>query len=333
MKKYVIVSLCIIAILVGGYFISQLKIVKTPLSTEKITIAQTVDTTGLGLMYIAEHQGYFQDVGLEVVYKKFPRGYDALTDVMSGDSDISLTYETPVVRKIYEGDKLHIISTLHASTQNTGIVARKDRGILSVNDLIGKRIGVTKNSSYEFFLYSYLSSQGINVNEVIIVDGVFGDLGAMLKEGRVDAVAVGNPFLYDVINKFSPESIAVFQSEVYTENSLLAGREDVLNNKKEAVIRFLTALDRAEKFYLKNNQEAINIVVAELPNISEGNIRATWDQQKLILVLNNVLLTILNREGQWFKDNGIYKDEVPDFRKTIFTEYLKIVNPEAVTIY
>lgn len=335
MPKTLIVTSIILIVLVGGYLVAQRGFVqKTTLLTSKLTIAmvETPPPT-LALIYIAENKGYFKEEGLEIAYKTFLRGIDCIEDALRGGSDIALTYETPVVRKIYEGEKLRIISTLHTSTKDTALVARKDKGILITDDLKGKKIGVTKNSSFEFFLHSHLLSQGIRLSDVTFVDGEFTNMATMLKSGEVDAVAVGNPYLYDVKKEFPQGSLSTFQSEVYTENSIVSGREDTIIDKKEALTKFVRALVKAEEFYKANNQEALNAVIVELTTSSEENIRATWDQFTPSLKLDNVLLTLLNREGQWFKDNGIYETETLDFRSAIFTDYLKSVKPEAVTVF
>jgi len=332
MLKPFIVFASVVAVLVGGCFIVQKQPSKTPQTVEKLTIA-TVDYAPFALMYIAQNQGYFKEEGLDVTYKTFPKGIDSLTAALKGDFDLGLANETPAVRKIYEGEKLRIISTLQTSTKNTAIIGRKDKGILTVNDLRGKKIGVALNSSYEFFLYSFLVSHGISFSDVVLVDGDLASMSTLLTDGTVDAVATGNIYLYDAQRVFPPELLSTFQSEVYTENSVIAGREDIVKNKKEAIARFLRALVKAEKYYTTNNKEALDAVVAELPGVSEDSIRGTWNQFTPTLRLDNVLLTLLTREGQWLEDSGIYKNEFPDFKKAIFTDYLKSIKPEAVTLY
>lgn len=335
MSKFLVALIISIALLVGGYFVAQKNfIAKQPQAIEKLTIATVeIPLPTFALVYIATNKGYFRDVGLDITYRRFPRGIDALTDALKGNSDLGYAYDTPVVRKIYDGERLQIITVLHASTKNTGLIARKDKGISAVNDLKGKKIGVTKNASFEFFLHSYLLSQGIKLSDVTFVDGEFASMSGFLKKGKVDGVATGNPYLYDIEKEYPPGSLSIFQSEIYTENGILAGREDIINNKKEAITRFLKALAKAEDLYNTNNQEALDAVIAEIPAVSKKTIRGTWDKFTPILKLDNVLLTVLNQEGQWFKNNGVYTTEVPDFRKALFTDYLKSVKPEAVTLY
>lgn len=334
MRRSLIITILLVLVFVVGYLVisNNLANEKYTQSNEKLVISLT-DISAYALIHIAENKGYFKEEGLEITYKKVPKGLDALTDTLNKVADIGLSFETPVVRKIFEGDKLSVISTLHTSTKNTALIGRKDKGIFIPENLKGKRIGVTLTTSYEFFLYSYLISQGIKLSDVTIVDTPLTQMATILKEGKVDAIAAGNPFLYDVKREFQTDDLSVFQSEVYTENSLISMREDVAIAKEESVKKFLKALVKAEKFYLENYEESLSAVVAELPMLSEESIRASFDEFTPTLKLDNVLLTILNREAQWFKDNGVYDGEVPNFRDVIFTDYLKSVKPEAVTIF
>lgn len=303
---------------------------KKPL--EKLTIALPEQPV-FALVYIAQNKGYFKDEGLDVTLKDVSTGKEAFEDTVKGGSDIGIGYEAPAVRMLYEGKDLSIISTLHVSTKNGALIARKDKGIYKIADVKGKKIGVTFTSGDEFFLTSYLTSEGIKLSEVTLINGAFKDLPGMLTAGTVDAVVEHNPYFYDTKKAFPSDALTIFQSDIYTANSLLAGDTAVIKNKSEAIIRLLTALVKAEGLIRDNREEAIQSVATSLPHFSEETIRATWDQFTPVLKLDNVLLSLLNREAQWFKENNVYTGPLPDFRKAIFTDYLETVKPEAVTVY
>ena len=336
MKKIIIAVAVVVLAIVGGGFVlynNPLLLKKQPPATiEKITVA-TVDQPVFALMYIAEKEGYFTDEGLNVAYKNFNSGKDALVDVLAGNSDIATVYETPVVRQIYGGKDVSIISSLHTSSKSIALIGRRDKGINNIEDIKGKKIGVTKGTSNEFFLTSYLTSQGIKLSDITLVDVQFKDVPALLQSGTVDAVVSENPYFYDIRQNNDPAKIIVFQSQAYTANSVLAGSTAVIKSKSEVLVRVLKALERAENLLNTNQEEAIKAVVASVPVFSEKSIRGTWDQFTPALKLDNVLLTLLEREAQWFKDNNVYTGQLPDFRKAIFTDYLKAVKPEAVTVY
>jgi NitT/TauT family transport system substrate-binding protein len=310
----------------------QKQVSQTPQTIETLTIADA-EYQAFGLIYIALQNGYFKDEGLEVKFNTFRFGREALADVVAGNADIATVFETPLIRQIYEGQKLSIIASLHKSNAGTGIIALKKREINNVLDLKDKKIAVTKGTNAEFFLYSLLTSHGLKIGDVKLIDVAPVDIQGVLRDGSVDAVSTFHPHLDNIENTFPREEIVTFYSEIYTENSVLAGKTEVVKSKKEAFTRLLKALVKAEDFYKLNREESIQAIAKSLTNTPESTIRNIWEDYNLSLNLDNVLLTILNREGQWFKDNGIYTTELPDFRKAIFTDYLKSVKPEAVTLY
>ncbi|WP_432472754.1 ABC transporter substrate-binding protein [Amphritea sp. HPY] len=301
------------------------------LHPEKITLAEANQPV-FALIYIAEEKGYFDEEGLDITYRSFTSGRDALTDVLEGNSDIATVYETPVVLRSLEGFSLGIVSTLHSSTKNTGLVARRDAGITVPADLKGKRIGITPNTNGEFFLSLYLTSQGIGFSDVNIVTFHPQELSLALANGSVDAVATWNPNLFNAQKALAEGETITFWSDVYTELSVLAGTQTFMTSRAEALHRLVRGLLRAEKFLQNNEQEALQLVLQRLPNYPEATIRGVWKAFKAEAKLNNVLLSVLQSESQWFTSKGVVKEQTPDYREIIFENYLKKESSEAVTL-
>ncbi|MBI3341542.1 ABC transporter substrate-binding protein [Candidatus Curtissbacteria bacterium] len=334
MKKVAILLLfvfVILAVVVSAYFfINRRHTISTP--KQKITVAWT-NQPYLVLMYVAAQKGYFADEGLDVTYKNFPSGRDALDDVVAGNADVATVGEAPVVRKIYEGYDVDVLSILYSSTKNTALVARRDRGIAKIEDIKGKKIAVFKNSTSEFFLFSYLASQGIQLSQVTIVDALEKDMPSMLETGKVDAVALINPYLFQIKKDFKPDAISVFESDIYTNTSVLAGMSQKVVQNKETFVKLLRALKRAQSLYETDREESIKQVLLALPENSEETVLGSFKDFTPGLGLNNVLLTVLTREAAWFYKNGVYTSTAPDFRGHLFSSYLKEVDPGTVTLF
>ena len=164
-KKSILI--CVGIVVIVSLLLGINKMSKMSKGSEKL-IFSVPDSPSFALIYIARHEGYFKEEGLDITYKKVLRGVDSIDDVIKGQADIAFSYEAPFVIKAFDNKNINIIGTLHTSTKNTGIVARKDKGISKPSDLKGKKIGVTKNTAYDFFLQSYLLSQGIKLSDNIL---------------------------------------------------------------------------------------------------------------------------------------------------------------------
>ena len=80
-----------------------------PSSTEHLTLADASQPV-FALVYIAEAEGYFAAQGLQVTYKSFTSGRDALSSVVNGHADLATVFETPVVLRAYQGEALSVLT-------------------------------------------------------------------------------------------------------------------------------------------------------------------------------------------------------------------------------
>ncbi len=137
---------------------------------------------------------YFQQEGLDTDIRVLSAANVALKTMLEdGTLDMVSVAQTPVVFHSFVRNDYAIIAAMADSDNSHKLLARKDRGIYTPNDLKGKAIGVTKGASGQFFLDVFLLSHSINLAEVEIIDLAAGALAQALVEGRVDAIATWEP--------------------------------------------------------------------------------------------------------------------------------------------
>jgi len=297
----------------------------------EITIAEA-HQPAFALLYIAQEKGFFEEEALQVNYHHFTSGRDALEDVVAGKADLATVFETPVVLKAVAGVDIRVLSTLHQSTNNTGLLALRSSGIKQAADLIGKRIGVPFNTNAQFFLSLYLQSQGISNRDVQLVNTAPGELQPKLLSAQLDAVAIWNPYLHSIKRQFENEALIHFRSDVYTEMSVMAAREATIYNKSAAIQRLYAALARAETFLHESPQLAFELVLKQFPQDQQASIRQVWPGIKATLALDHLLLNVLRGEAKWFYQQGVVKELRLDFENIFHPQFLSEVKPYGVTI-
>ena len=298
---------------------------------EQVIIAEAQQPV-FALIYIADANGYFKDVGLDVTYRKFTVGKDALTDTLEGKSDLALAYEAPVVMRASEGHDIGIIGSLHYSTMDTGILARKDLGINSAADLRGKRVGVQKGTNAEYFLESYLANEDVDISDVHIIDVKVEDAEQAYLDRTIDALAIWNLPQY-LLNENIRLASNVFYSNAYTEMSVIVGTKSYITSHHDAVSKLLAAIVRAEDYYNSHQIQSIQIVANRLPSKSVSVAEMVLRAITVKLQLDNLLVTILNQEAEWYRNKKVYKNDPPDFRTVIMKDYLFRIRPTSVTIF
>lgn len=296
----------------------------------KLVIAEARQPA-FALLYVAEAKGYLRQAGLDVSFTSFRLGKDALASAVDGKADLAAVYETPVVARLCEGKALGILTALHSSSRNNALVVRTDRGIASLADLGGKRIGLSLGTHREYLLSVILVTGGLPADGVTRVDLAPRDYGRALNAGTVDGVVTMNPL---ALRRQLGDHAAVFYSDAYTETSMLAGMRATLAGKPEAMKRLAMALVQAQDYAQRDKEGAIRIVAARLAgDFDEIAVREHWDNLKLEARLGNVLVSTMALQAKWMKEMGKCPGPQPDLPAALFTEYLRAARPESVTVH
>ena len=300
-----------------------------PLPLSIAVVAQPV----AALVHVADEKGFFREEGVEVALSAFDLGRDALDNALAGGADLATVYDLPVARQLNAGEDLAILATLHRSVSGHAVLARRERGIARPEDLRGKRIGVTKGISTDYFLATFLTSAGIPrtaVREVPLEPAAYEQA---LLGGGLDALVVFNPHTYKLRAALGAEQSVLFRSDLYLETSVLVGRRARVAEKREAVLRALRALVRAEDFIRDHEEESLRIVAARLAGkFPENTVREGWGVFRAEARLDNLLLTQLIQQGHWLRENNGRHAALPDFERALAVDYLAAVRPRAVTV-
>jgi len=284
--------------------------------------------------WIAENKGYFQEEGLNVKIKEFGSGRTALATMLKdGNLDIVTAAQTPVVFNSFHRNDYAIIAAMVNSDNDVKILARQDKGIKNPSDLKGKRIGITKGSTGQFFLVLFLAHNNLDLSEVEIVDLEAPDLSQALVDERVDAISTWEPHILNTRKVLGKKAIILSEpGSIFREDFYFIASGNFIKNNPETLKGFLKAIEKAEVFIQKNKENAMNIISERL-KIDEDLINSIWDDFKFGLLLDQTVLISLEDEARWAINAGLTdKTEIPNYLNYIYTDALKEVKPKAVTI-
>lgn len=152
-----------------------------------------------GLPLIARERGEFekiladQDIKVEWV-GPFPNHAPSLQAVVGGSADFGFWGSTtPALAAIIAGSPLVFTNYNIYSPRSTAIIVKKDSGIDSVEDLVGKRVAVNRSGLGEFLLVAALEKHGVDRNSVDFVYLNPPDASPAFGQGRVDAWSMWTP--------------------------------------------------------------------------------------------------------------------------------------------
>ncbi len=292
----------------------------------------TIATSTVALsssIYLAQKKGFFKAEGLDVTVEIHSAGRLALQQVLDGKADLCTVAETPVAHAAVNGTPVVILATLGHSDKNTQLICRKDRGIATVQDLRGKRIGVVKGTSAEFFLSSYLLFKGIPSEALQIVYLTPAEVPEALVNGTVDAGATWDPITVQIRRKLGDNALVFHSEGLYGFRWNLATSADLVKPKAETFQKVLRALLRATAELKIKNDEAI-AASTEYTRLPPEDFREVWDTMAFDIGLDQALIMSLEAESRWIlRSQGKSDDATPNFLKYIAPEALDKVAPHA----
>ena len=316
---------------IGSYFLlNQEQQGKYTGPVEKITVA-AFEGGASAPIYIAEGQGFFENNGLDVTIKGYGSGKACADALIAGEADISTSSDAVLVGNSFDNPDLEILGTV-AIIKANGLIARKDRGINSPKDLVGKKVGVTIKSTGEFNLEVMLLVNGLSTEDIDMVDLGAEEIVEKIVNGEIDAGFTWEPFLYNAKVQLGENGLIFKEPNSENFYFLLLTKDQWLKENPNTAKRFVKALIEAEDYIKENNEEAMEFIKDKF-NYEQEFMDSILPEQEFTIVFPQVLLGILEDQARWRIDNNLTEaTKVPNYLNFIYLDALEEVKPEAVTI-
>ncbi|SNB46221.1 ABC transporter substrate-binding protein [Geobacter sp. DSM 9736] len=305
---------------------------------EKKDVSREAVIIGIGSQVLstpilmAHEKGFFAAEGLDVTLKQFTFGKLALEALFAGQVNFATAAETPIVMNSFSRTDYAVVGTFVHNYDDSKILVRTDRGIKTVADLKGKRVGTTLGTSAHFYLDAYLNYYGMLISQVTLLDIPQKDLPDALARGEVDAVSVFEPYGYSTLAQLPEKSARLPKTELLRETFSLVAMKSYLLGHPETVKKILKAVERADAFILSNREQSIRTIAKRL-DLDRKFLDTTWDDYRFDLSLDQTLLLTYEDVAQWAIHNRLTeKRQMPDYWNFLYIDGMKSVRPEAVRI-
>lgn len=238
------------------------------------TAPPALTTVGI---YFAIENGFFEEEGLEVEVVPYPGSTTATRALLSRDADIVMTGGDSAYLAWQNGAPIKIISSPVAKGTDV-LVANSD--VATIGDLAGKRFAISDpGSTAEILGKIILERNGVDPNSLQFVSiGSPPDrIRAMLAD-QVDVTAATILILEPVLEAIAANQAHVLTSfaEEFPDIPLAYNitRDDVIEENRDMLLRFLRAEIRGYRWAAENPAEAAVIAAKYIPE-SDPEVMAT----------------------------------------------------------
>ena len=281
-------------------------------------------------LYVAQQRGFFADERLAVAFTDCIGGTRCLRLLLDGQADLATTSEMPVVLQGFGRADVAILATMLNASDNLKLIARKASGVTRSEQLRGRRVGVIAGTAAQYLLETHLLNVGVDPRHVVMVPLQAEDTVAALRSGRIDAVAVWEPYGYAALAGADAVGLRLPLSGGYIERYNLVGRLPEMQRRDAAMARLLRAVERAEQFIQANPAEAQALLREQL-RLDQHFVDWVWSGLAFHLSLDQALLTTMDSEVRWAQREGhVAAGARPNVLMLVHPGPLKAVKPGAV---
>lgn len=282
-------------------------------------------------VWVALSEGLFEAEGLTVKSVEAPSGRRCLKLMAEGQADVGTAADTAIVFESFERTDFAVIASFSSTSSDVELVVRRAAGIKTAEDLVGKRIGVVKGTSAQYFLDTFLLNNNVDPKAITQVPIQPENALDSMATSQVDAVAVFQPFAYATAHSPRVDSLVLSESGDYKQSFNLVAQTSVLKTRRADVERFLRAINHANELIRAQPRKAEALFVARM---GMDTSFAAWSMQRThhVLTLEESLLRTLQAQANWAVREGYAPAarKPADFRSLIDAAPLRSVLPNAV---
>ena len=251
-----------------------------------------------GQIISKEYNWLEEATGIPVQWVQINSGSELNIGLAAGSIDIGLSGSSGVAAGIANAIPFDVIWVHDIIGENEGLVVRKNAGINSVQDLVGKKVAVPFGATTHYHLLAALELAGVNPEDVEIFDMQPPDALAAWHRGDIDGSFIWEPTLAKMIEA---DGEVLIYSRKLSEAGYLTGDITVVRKKfakkyPELVVEYLAAEIKAVELYNSDKDIAAKAVSNQFGITKEEALR---QMNSLVLLTGKEQLSsnYMGREG------------------------------------
>lgn len=276
-----------------------------------VVIAYTAWSQQMGL-YVAKAKGFYKDVGLNVEIR--PNAGPAAQIVGTGQATFGQIDPAAAIAARAQGIPVAMIGNL-SQDNGAALFAREAANINKIEDLKGKNVGIFTNSQTAIFLQALLNKHGMSLNDIKPVTVRSGTDLPLVQNGGIDAeVTIYNNELVAWKILYPELKLKIWRLRDIgfdTPGAGLVASDKLLKENPDLVKRFMAATMKGLDYAIKNPEEAVKLLVSEVPGLKPELETAKWGS-----MLSTVVSPYTDKNGLGAMDPAKW-----DLLKKVLLEY------------
>lgn len=280
---------------------SEKQEIQSEKTTLRVGVMGSIDAVPL---VIAQQNGYFEEEEIDLDLQIFKAAKDRDAALQAGQLDGVLCDEVAI--SIYQNSDIDMKITGTTNGSWT-LVAGKDSGITNLNDLKGKKVGISENTMIEYLADDIALSNGLEVSDIekVAIAAMPARLEA-LKNNQIDAAILPAPFNDTAVADGGIEVTKIYNKDIMI--SVTAFLQEAIDKDAHAIKGFYNAYNKAIEFINSNDISEYEDIIISIVGYSEdmrGNIVLPEFKTNYLPAEENVQNVL-----EWSKNKGLLTKDI-----------------------
>jgi NitT/TauT family transport system substrate-binding protein len=222
--------------------------------------AQAQEVVRLGNLKFAHYGAvsYIKEIapkcGIKVEERVFAKGLDVMAAILAGELDVGATASEAAIVGRAGGAPIYVVAGF--AKGGARLVGRNDLHMKSIQDLKGKKVGVTRGAIQEVLLMAALQQAGLSVSEqpgkdVQTVLLAYADLNHALLGKHIDAMMQSEPQSSQAINKgYGSEILKPYHTPIGEPVRTMVMTEKFYKERRPLAEKFIRCFVEATKTFI-----------------------------------------------------------------------------------
>lgn len=251
-----------------------------------------------GQIISKEYNWFEESIGIPVQWVQINSGSELNVGLAAGSIDIGLSGSSGVAAGIANDIPFDVIWVHDIIGENEGLVVKKNSGIKSVKDLVGKKIAVPFGATTHYHLLAALELEGVNPDDIEIFDMQPPDALAAWHRGDIDGSFIWEPTLAKMIEA---DGEVLIYSRKLSEAGYLTGditvvRKGFAEKYPELVVEYIASEIKAVDLY-NSDKEAAAQAVSNQFGITKEEARRQMNSLVLLTGEEHLSSSFMGTEG------------------------------------
>lgn len=240
---------------------------------------------------VALEKGFFaeefgEDFKVEV--SSFSGGPAATEALVAGQIDLAMYADLPAVQAKANNVDIKLISKFWQADDAYSLIAGKDSGIETLEDLKGKRLAIKVGTQGHKLILNFLNSVGLSGDDVELVSLDSAESISALATGDVDGI-IG--FTVDNDKNIEQTGGHVVSTSEGFDNTVIyqVANHAYASQNPDIIARYLKVLDKTNQWIAENNEEAYQIT-ADFIGTTPDVIEEYWNTRTFAVGWDDSLL-------------------------------------------